>query len=342
MKNTLLKIGTLSIQPGERITVALPTPEIYTCAPMYIPVHVIHGKKPGPVLLVCGAIHGDEANGVAITHRLLKLKLLSALQGTLIVIPTINIYGMITQSRNLPDRRDLEGVFPGSKSGSFASRLAYFLTEEIFSQITHCIDLHTGEPHISKFPQVKTSFAHKGAKELAHHFKSPAIVDTDLDQGLLWLLNWEKKTVPTIIYQTGEARRLDPKGVHLGVRGIVRVMKSLSMLPTKIESGKGFFSVEVDKERWVRAASSGLCETFFKQGGRVQKGDLLAKIFDPFGTDQKEEITSPVSGVVIGCNHLPILNEGEPILQIAELGEADMDNIQNWPKEEQEEERPFE
>ena len=333
MKNSPLKIGNITIQPGERITVALPTPELYTCAPIYIPIHIVHGKRAGPTMLVCGAMHGDEINGVAIIQRFLKLRLLDSIRGTLIVIPTLNIYGMITQSRNLPDRRDLEGSFPGSETGSFASRLAYFLTQEIFSHITHCIDLHTGEPHISKFPQVKTSIANLEAKKLADHFQAPVILDTESKQGLLWLLHRETNPIPTIIYETGEALRLDVRGINMGVRGIVRVMRSIDMLSASMKMAKSPVSIPLKAELWVRAPSSGLCEVFHKIGAWVKKGTRLAKIFDPFGTEQREEIFSPIDGVVIARNHLPILNEGEPILQIAETKESAVERIQNWPED---------
>jgi len=331
-KNTPLKIGNITIQPGERVTLALPTPEIYTCAPIYIPAHIIHGKKAGPTLLICGSLHGDEINGVAITHRLLKLRLLNSIKGTLIVIPTLNIYGMMTLSRNLPDRRDLEGSFPGSKSGSFASRLAYFLTEEVFSYITHCIDLHTGEPHLSKFPQVKTSFAHPEAEQLAEYFQAPVMLNTPPEQGLLWLLDYKEKPVPTIIYEVGEALRLDNHGIKIGIQGIVRVMRSIGLLPPSLKGGKSSAPIKLESEYWMRAPSSGLCEVFCKIGTFVAKGSRLAKIFDPFGTEQKEEIFAPFDGIVIARNNLPILNEGEPILQLAEVKKAVVEKMQEWSK----------
>ncbi len=333
MKNSPLKIGNITIQPGERITVALPTPELYTCAPMYIPIHILHGKKAGPVLLVCGAIHGDEINGVAIIQKLLNLQLLKSIRGTLIVIPTMNIYGMITLSRNLPDRRDLDGSFPGSESGSFASRLACHLQKEIFSNITHCIDLHTGEPHITKLPQIKTLMSSAEAKTLAYSFHAPVILNTESTHGLLWLLHQEKK-IPTIIYETGEALRLDERGIKIGIQGIVRVMRSLDMLSTSVKGSKKPDPAFLQSDYWVRASSSGLCEIFNRVGSFVKKGTRLARISDPFGTEQKEEIISPCDGVVIAKNNLPILNEGEPILQIAEMQQTTAEEIQDWSREE--------
>ncbi|MDE2357536.1 MAG: succinylglutamate desuccinylase/aspartoacylase family protein, partial [Alphaproteobacteria bacterium] len=92
------------------------------------PIHVLHGKKQGPILIVCSAMHGDEINGIAIIQKLLNLHLLKSLSGTLIAIPVLNIHGMIMNNRSLLDRRDLENSFPGSETGSFAARLAHVLT----------------------------------------------------------------------------------------------------------------------------------------------------------------------------------------------------------------------
>lgn len=330
MKNLQLKISNVTIQPGERITLALPTPELYTFAPIYIPIHVIHGRKAGPTLLICGSMHGDEINGVAITQKLLNLRLLNSVRGTLIVVPTINVYGMMTLSRNLPDRRDLEGSFPGSKTGSFASRLACFLTEEVFSHITHAIDLHTGESHISKFPQVKAFMGDEDCCALAEAFQAPVIVDTDSNQGLLWLRTYEKKPVPTIIFEAGEGFRLDSQSVKTGVRGIVRVMRSLGMLKQTVKESRQTPSVCIHTDQWIRAGSSGLCEIFHKIGAFVKKGDKLARITDPFGTEQREEMFSPLDAVVVGKSNLPILNEGEPVLQLSEIKKSEVETIQNW------------
>lgn len=334
MKNLPLKFSNISIEPGERVTVALPTPELYTCAPMYIPIHVIHGKKAGPTLLICGAMHGDEVNGIAISQKLLKLRLLKSIRGTLIVIPTINVYGMITSTRNLLDRRDIESSFPGSKSGSFASRLAFFLSEEIFDKISHCIDLHTGEPYISKFPQIKTLMDDPSTFGMAHAFQAPVVLNTKSQQGLLWLLHKKEKKIPTILFETGEAFRLDPRGISVGVSGIVRVMKNLGMLSTSTKDKAKFTPPVLESEFWLRSPVSGLCQIFYKLGVYVEKGSVIAIISDPFGADKIEKIISPFNGIIISFNNCSIINEGERIIQMAEMKESVVEKVQDWAKEE--------
>jgi len=328
MKNKPFTIGHLSIQPGERVALALPTPELYTCAPTHIPIHIIHGKKQGPVLLVCAAIHGDEMNGISIIQNLLKLKWLKSLKGTLIAVPVVNIYGLITQSRYLPDRRDLDGSFPGSEAGSFAARLAHLFSQEILSRITHCIDLHTGEPHTSKFPQVHTSLGVSSAKELALAFNAPVVVDTPSSRGLLWLLH-KPDPIPTIIYSTGEALRIDDNGIKEGVRGIIRVLRHLGMIKDTSKQSK-HRSVSVHDSEWVRAPSSGLCRTYHHLGSHIKIGHRVAKIVDPFGNQHDREIPANFDGIIISRNNLPIVNEGEPILEIAKIKEEEIKQINLW------------
>lgn len=312
MKNKPLVIGDAIIQPGERLTLGLPTPQLLTYASMHIPIHVIHGKKEGPCLLVCSSIHGDEMNGIAIVHRLLNKNVLKALRGTLIAIPTLNVYGLMTLTRLLPDRRDLDGSFPGSQGGSFAARLADYLTRAILDKATHCIDIHTGEPYQISLPQIQTDLDLPEAEKMAHAFQPFVTIHTKSERGLLWQ---NQRNIPTLIYETGEPLRLDEKGIQTGLRGILRVMHSLGMIKLKTKSE--YKPVTIRSSKWVRSPGSGLCQPLKKLGSSVKEGEVIAEIYDPFGTSQKFTITSPNQGIVITQNTLPLVNEGDMIVQIA-------------------------
>lgn len=333
MKNKPFILSNISIQPGEKLTLALPTPELYTCAPTHIPIHVIHGKKEGPTLVVCAAIHGDEMNGVAIIQKLMNLRLLNSISGTLIAVPSANIYGLITQSRYLPDRRDLQSSFPGSEKGSFAARLAYSFYQEILSKATHCIDLRTGEPHTKKFPQVITSIQKPEAERMAKSFQAPVILDTGANEGLLWLLHREENSIPTIIYKVGESLRLDETGIKYGVQGIVRLMRDLNMIRPPKKPMKIRKPLFIKRHEWVRAPCSGLCENLKKLGSPIKKNDLIAKISDPFGTSLHTEIRSPFNGIIISLNNLPIVNEGDPIIEVAKTTEDYEEDFKTWNEE---------
>ena len=90
-KNDKLVISNEIIHPGEEASLALPLPELFSCAPMYMPIKVVHGKEAGPTLLVTAAMHGNELNGAEIINRLLKSSQLKKLKGTLIAVPIMNV-----------------------------------------------------------------------------------------------------------------------------------------------------------------------------------------------------------------------------------------------------------
>ena len=121
-----LTIDGVTIKKGERKYLEMHIAKLFDNTEMTIPVEVIRGKENGPTLFVSSAIHGDEINGVETIRRLLqRKKLLSSIKGTLIAVPIINVFGYNRNLRYLPDRRDLNRVFPGSKKGSLASQIAY-------------------------------------------------------------------------------------------------------------------------------------------------------------------------------------------------------------------------
>ncbi|WP_258006694.1 succinylglutamate desuccinylase/aspartoacylase family protein [Coxiella burnetii] len=109
-----------------------------------MPIKVIRGKEKGPCLLILAAMRGNQLNGTEIINRLLDHTILKRLQGTLIAIPVMNVYGLINRSHYLPGGIELDRNFPGSKTGSHAARLADLFTKEILDKADYCIDLQTG------------------------------------------------------------------------------------------------------------------------------------------------------------------------------------------------------
>ncbi|MEM9057861.1 MAG: succinylglutamate desuccinylase/aspartoacylase family protein, partial [Pseudomonadota bacterium] len=163
-------LGGIEIAPGERRSIDLDAGALYTHEPVYMPVQVIHGRRDGPVLFVTAAIHGDELNGIEIVRRLLASAPLRRLSGTLIAVPIVNALGVTHLSRYLPDRRDLNRSFPGSRRGSLAGRLAHLLMTEVVQRADYGIDLHTGAVHRSNLPQIRAALDSEEVRALADAF----------------------------------------------------------------------------------------------------------------------------------------------------------------------------
>ena len=315
-----ITICNTSVNAGERQTLEIPVPSLYTHTSLELPVHVIHGKKPGPTLFLSAAVHGDEINGVEIIRRVLKNKSINKLKGTLIAIPVVNIYGFIDQTRYLPDRRDLNRSFPGSVKGSMAGRMAYLFLNEIVSKCTHGIDLHTGAIHRENLPHVRAVLDDEQTERMARAFTSPVILNTAIVDGSLRKAA-EKLGTSVIVYEAGEALRFDEVSIRAGVRGIISVMRNLEMLPALKSKRRLAEPIVARSSLWVRAPQSGILRVLKPLGSRIKLNEQLGFVSDPFG-EVEEEILSPVDGIIIGRANLPLVNEGEALFHIAEFKSA--------------------
>ncbi len=320
-KNKPFIINDITVNPGENKIIGLPVAKLYTHGDQSIPVHILCGKLAGPTLFISSAIHGDELNGVEIVRRFLKTRALERLHGTLIVIPVVNIFGIIQHSRYLPDRRDLNRCFPGSKRGSLAARLAHIVVKEVVSKSDYGIDLHTGAIHRSNLPQIRANLDDTETLELAESFRVPVLLNANLRDGSLRQVA-DEYGVKVLLYEAGEALRFDELSIRAGVRGILSVMRKLKMLSqssskSKKTSNKNLFIA--DESSWARAPESGILRSIAGLGSRVKKGELLGVISDPSNLfDQTEyEIRSDYNGLIIGKSNIPLVNEGDALFHIA-------------------------
>ncbi|MBW2411773.1 MAG: succinylglutamate desuccinylase/aspartoacylase family protein [Deltaproteobacteria bacterium] len=305
------------IKPGRQATVHVPVAHLYTHTQMTMPVHVIHGHKEGPRLFVSAAIHGDEINGTEIIRRLMKLKKITKLRGTLIAVPVVNVYGFLKQSRYSPDRRDLNRFFPGSEKGSLTSQLADIFMEEIVLNSTHGIDLHAGSNHRTNLPQIRADIENPDTLRLAEAFGVPVIINAGIRDGSLRQAVAERG-IPFLLYEAGEALRFDEVAIRAGIRGILSVMETIGML-RRSRARKGIIEPLIaDATTWIRSPASGILHMNVPLGARVSENKKIGVIADPFG-DHEVTIESPVSGMVIGRLNLPLVHQGDAVIHIARI-----------------------
>lgn len=311
----VLKIGEVEVRPGEHRTIDLPLAAMVTHNDVEMTVHVISGKRPGPILFVNAAIHGDELNGVEVIRRLLKQKQLSRLRGTLIAIPIVNVHGFLNNSRYLPDGRDLNRSFPGSSKGSLAARIANTFLKEIVKKSTHGIDIHTGARHRANLPQLRADLSNEQVQRMASAFDVPVIIDSKIRDGSLREMG-DEAGVPILLYEAGEALRFDELSIRAGVRGVINVMRELKMLPHKqhrIHNKKPIISRDTT---WTRAPHSGILRSLVPLGAHVVKDTVLGVVGDPLGTSEYQVIAQE-EGIVIGRTYLPLVHEGEALFHLA-------------------------
>ena len=302
---------------GARTDLLLKVSESYTGDRTVIPVTVVNGAADGPVLFVTAAVHGDELNGIGVVRDLLGTVEPGDLSGALICVPVVNVLGVQFHSRYLPDRRDLNRSFPGSPSGSTASRIAHTLMTEIVAQSDAGIDLHTAANRRMNVPQIRTNLASPEARALGIAFGAPYLIDSSTRSGSLRDAA-ERLGVPVLTYEGGEALRFEADVIAVGVAGVLRVMRALGMLAAVPQEAEGTI-VESDETHWVRADRGGILDLAVGPGEVVTSGQPLWSVTGPFGRERTQQV-SPFDGVVIGMTTLPLVNPGDAVLHLAVPG----------------------
>ncbi len=310
-------VGGVEVPPGERRRIQLPAGRLATGAEISIPVEVIRGTRPGPRIWLSAAIHGDELNGIEIIRQVLAESPPRRLNGTLLAVPIVNVFGFITQSRYLPDRRDLNRSFPGSRRGSLAARLAHLLMNEVVEGCEAGIDLHTGSDDRTNLAQLRGDFTDPETRRLALAFAPPIIVQAASRDGSLRAAA-TAAGAHVLVFEGGEAGRFNRAAIDQGTRGVLRVMEALGM--RKASSGAPSPPPPLRSERssWIRAGRSGLVRLDVEPGDRVEKGARLGVIKDAFG-DRILRVRSRVPGIVIGLTRQPHVNRGDALVHVAEL-----------------------
>ncbi len=320
MNNDDLVIDGTTIKAGEKKRIEMSVAKLYTDTDVRIPVYIERGKKAGSIVFVSAAVHGDELNGIEIIRRLIQLKSLKVINGTLIMVPMVNVYGVLSQSRYTPDRRDLNRSFPGSSKGSLAGRVAQKFLDEIVKNCDYGIDLHTGAIHRSNLPQVRANLEDPETRELAEVFDVPVLLNATLRDGSLRQASVESNT-RVLLYEAGEALRFDELSIRAGIRGVLNVLGHLGLVKRKLHR-KALTPYVANTSTWVRANSSGIVKILKNLGDQVEENTPLAEIGSPYG-DIIDIVKANKSGIIIGTNNIPLAQEGDAMFHIAFFSEPD-------------------
>lgn len=319
-KRAPYEIAGKAVQPGYEATVNIQIANLSTAVPVSLPIRVVHGRDDGPTLFVSAAVHGDEIVGVEIIRRLLRRVTGHRINGTLLLVPVVNIFGFVTHDRYLPDRRDLNRSFPGNANGSLAAQLANAFRNEVVKRSDFGIDLHSAAVHRTNYPQIRVSADSEKAAEMALAFSPPAIITAPLRDGSLREFA-RADGVEMLLYEAGEALRFDEFAIRIGVRGILRVMAQMGMIDRPPEPEE-FQPVLSHKTSWLRSPQGGIFVPQPHAGDLVEEGDVIGTVSNPFG-DDTVELHAPFSGMIIGEAMLPVVNRGDALFHLARLDHFD-------------------
>lgn len=303
------------IPPGSSHDVHLTISESYSGYSVQIPIHIRRAQDEGPVIFVTAALHGDEINGTGAVRQLIQDEAFQLICGSVILVPVLNLLAFDRHSRYLPDRRDLNRFFPGSRNGSLAGRMARTIFEEIVSRCDYGIDLHTAAIRRTNYPNVRGNLADPDVRRLVEAFGAEVIIDGAGPKGA-FRREACRAGCPTIIMEGGEIWKVEPGIVETTVRGIKNVFREFKMIEGEPESPN--YRVIIDKSKWVRADRGGFLQFHIAPGDIVEKDQPLATNTTLLGRE-RSMLLAPFDAVVIGMTTLPAISPGEPVCNLGKL-----------------------
>jgi uncharacterized protein len=297
-----------------------------------LPYLFAHGNAPGPKIAIIAAIHGDELNGVRILHELCAYLETTEIAGSICLVPVANLMGYANHSRYLPDRRDLNRMFPGLADGSEGARLAYFIWKNFVAQADYIIDLHSGSYNRWNFPHLRGNMKDEAMLKWARNLPGQVILSS---AGVAGSLRKEAGKVGKSVFliEAGETARFENDVLQIGVRLMLQILVSVEAIApvvlTEFEAqmpaadelvrvrpkstrGPGYYG----KALWQRSTHAGLFMPQVKPGDRVSAGQPLGFITDLFG-DRRAEIFCQKNGFILGMHLHPQVVPGRALFHIA-------------------------
>jgi|SRR5581483_1795171 len=318
-----LTVGTAAAKPGQKVYGAIKVPA-GSDAGYDIPVAVIQGMQPGPVLAVVAGSHGSEYASIVAVEELIAKVTPGDIAGTLILVPIVNIpsFDKITPHVNPTDNKSMNRYYPGSVSGTQTDRASYAITKEVVEKCDHLIDLHGGDldenlrPY-SYWTVTGNKQQDEFSKQMVLAFGLDHIIisrDRPKDPNASRFLENTASTrgKPSFTAEAGRSGPVASSDVTALVNGVEGVMAQLKMTKRAPALVKNPTWVEVTS---VSADGDGVFWPAVDRDAHVKKGDKLGSISD-YLHRPLQDITSPDAGIVMFVRALPSVKKGDTIASI--------------------------
>lgn len=317
-------VGTATAKRAQKVTGTIEVPAAADAA-LSIPVAVVHGARPGPVLAVVAGSHGTEYASIVAVEQLITSLDPTAVTGTVILVPLINIpsFEQKVPHVNPVDGKNMNRMYPGNMNGTQTDRASFLITRQVVEQADHLIDMHGGDLDESLRPYsywTRTGNARQDAvsRDLVLAFGlDHIIISTDRPKdpnASRYLENTATtRSKPSITVEAGHAGTVEPDDVAKLVNGTLGVMRYLKMLPgaPSMVAHPVWFDPLVN----VTSDVTGLFYPAVSRGTYVEQGMLLGHVTDYVGK-KIFEARAPAAGVVLFICAVPSMTKGATIASV--------------------------
>jgi len=281
-----------------------------------IPVMVARGRRPGPVIGLTAAVHGNELNGIPVIHRVMERLDPHTLRGAVVGVVVVNVPGLLLRQRRFADGVDLNHVFPGKAGGTPAQVYVHAFVERVLPGLDRLLDLHTASFGRVNSLYVRADMDNPVARRMALLQRPEIIVhNPPADQTLRGTA--AAHGIPAITVEIGNPHRIHGDYVRRTIAGVRAVLADQGVIRGRRKGTDKSLPEPVicARSHWLRTDAGGLLEVLPKVTDAVGKGDELARVRDEYGR-LRHVYTAPEDGVVIGRSVDPVAPMGTRFIHL--------------------------
>jgi predicted deacylase len=321
-------VGSATAPPGQKATGYIAVPAGVDAA-ANIPVVVVNGAKPGPVLALVAGSHGTEYASILALQKLAQMADPAQLSGTLVILPLINLpsFSQKTPHLNPVDGKNMNRFYPGKPEGTQTERVSWAISKQVVEKCDYLIDLHGGDldenlRRYSYLAETGKPAQDAVSKAMVLAFGLDYIILQDFRTpvapgGAVSITRYAsgigKPCVTAEAGHAGVSEAVDVDALIQGCRNVARHLKMVSGTATPVEHPLWLSRVSI-----VSAEIEGVFYPAASPDAYVTQGMKIGYITDYFGK-KLSDATSPVAGVVLYIGALPSLKKGDTIAHIGEL-----------------------
>lgn len=320
-------VGTATASAGQKATGFIDVPAGVDAATS-IPVVVVRGSKPGPVLALVSGAHGTEYASVIALEKLIPELDPARTSGTVIIVPLVNIQSFLQKVPhvNPVDGKSMNRFYPGKADGTQTERASFFITKQVVERSDYLIDYHGGDldeylrPY-SYWPKTGNEKQDAITRDMVLAFGlDHIIVDTNRpkDPNASRYLDNTANTrgKPAIAVEAGYSGTVKTDDVKALVDGTLNVMRYLKMLPGAAAMVE--HPVWIGKVDTIASDQTGIFYPLVDRGTYVEQGMKVGYVTDYFG-NTIFEAHAPAAGVVLYICGVPSMKKGDTVANIGEV-----------------------
>ncbi|MBB1251799.1 succinylglutamate desuccinylase/aspartoacylase domain-containing protein [Streptomyces alkaliterrae] len=294
-----------------------------------LPLTLVHGSEPGPLVVITAGMHGGEFVGVDAAVRLADMLDPDAVRGRVAICPVANppavYHGRLGVSPL--DGVNINRVFPGDARGTPTERLAAWHTAHLLDDADAYLDLHSGgiDEDLTDFVGYRLTGDPRlddRARRMAHHLGIRDVVLGRDAAGGNSHAAAARLGVPAVLVETGDRGRREPGTATRLVDDVVRLLAELGLLGEEFTpAGRPGPAPPQPVREWVwagavTAETAGLWYPTATAGDDVFAGRPIGRLVDPVD-GRATPVTSPATGRVFYNSHALTVAPGAELAAVA-------------------------